>query len=63
MQPDKDGNVNFTEDQAIDMLVQSPLGSSDKLEVAQLLGIYDQVLKYYEKLRTDEAEAVRMKNR
>ena len=63
MQPDKDGKVNFTVEQAIDMLANSPLNSNDKLEVAQMLGIYDQVLEYYEKMRMDEAEAVRMKNR
>jgi len=43
MKPDKDGNVNFTEDQAIDMLLNSPLKGEEIDEVAQLLGIYDKL--------------------
>lgn len=43
MQPDKDGNVNFTDEQAIDMLLNSPLEGNEVDEVAQLLGIYEKL--------------------
>lgn len=43
MQPDKDGKINFSADQAIDMLLSSPLKGEEIDEVAQLLGIYDKL--------------------